>query len=111
MKFDQSGVLAANKIFHESNHTTKTRASGQLVMNQVIFQTHFTFFKADKISSILNPTKNIKTIIHDAHKKDSLIFHHIIIEDHIKKSNVIHQIIKSNFCKESKNKFFITFNC
>jgi hypothetical protein len=75
----------------------RTNASGQLVINQVIFHTHFTFFKADKINSILNQTKNIKTIIHEAHIKDSLIFHHIRKAEHKKNNNVIHQIIKSNF--------------
>ncbi|MBT3729325.1 hypothetical protein HOF65_01325 [bacterium] len=78
-------------------------------MNHVIFQTHFTFFNADNINSILNQTKNINTIIPEAHKKDSSIFHHIIIADQMKKSKVIHHIMKSSFCKESKNNFFIEF--
>jgi hypothetical protein len=110
IKFDHNGVLAANSTFQAINHTIRTKASGQLVINHVIFPTHLTFLSADNINSILNHTKNIKTIIHEAHINDSFIFHHNIIADHKKKIKVIHQITKSNFCKESNKSFFIYFN-
>lgn len=105
--FDQRGVLAANNMFHEINHTIKTNASGPFVINHVIFQTHFTFFKAESINSILNHTINIKTIIHEAHINDSLISPFIIMAEEMKNNRVIHHTIKSNFCNESKSSFFI----
>lgn len=107
MKFDQRGVLAANKISQLINQTTKTRASGQLVINQVIFHNHLTFFNADKINSILNQTRNINTIIHDAQENDSFTSPHIINADPKKNIKVIPQITKSIFCNESNNSFFI----
>jgi len=105
--FDQRGVLAANKTFHPISHTINTNASGQLVINHVILPTHFTFFNADNISSILNHIRTIKTMIHDAQRNDSLIFHHNNIADHTKNNNVNHHTIKSNFCSDSNNSFFI----
>lgn len=109
IKFDQRGVEAANNIFHQISQTIKTKASGQFVINHVIFPTHLTCFNADKINSILNQTKNIRTIIQLAHINDSLIFHHKISEDHKKKQIVIHQITKSNFWIDSIKIFFIIY--
>lgn len=94
-------------MFHVINHIIRTNASGQLVINHVIFHTHLTFFNEESINSILNHTKNIRTIIQLAQINDSFIFHHIISADPIKNNNVIPQITKSNFCKESINNFFI----
>lgn len=105
--FDHKGVLAANNIFQLIRPTIKTKASGQFVINQVIFHIPFTFFNAESINSILNQTKNINTIIHDAHKNDSFTSHHIINQDQMKKSNVIAQITKSNLCNDSNKSFFI----
>jgi hypothetical protein len=107
IRLDPRGVLAANNIFQVISHTIKTKASGQFVINQVIFHTHLTFFKADKINSMLNQTKNINTIIADAHINDSFIFHPKNIAELKKNNIVIPHIIKSNFCKESKSNFFI----
>ncbi len=104
---EPNGVLAANKTFHAINQTIRTKASGQLVINHVIFHTHFTFCNADNISSILNHTKNINTIIHEAHKNDSFILPHKKIADPRKKTSVIPHIVKSNFWSESKSNFFI----
>lgn len=107
--FDQSGVLAANKTSHFISHTIKTKASGQLVINQVIAHTHLIFLSADNINSILNQIKNIKTIIHDAHKKELIIFHQVKIDDITKKKIVIIQIVISSFCIESFKSSFIFF--
>lgn len=107
IKFDQSGVLAANNTSALSNQIIKTKASGQFVIKPVIFHNHFTHFKADRINSILNQTKNISTIIPLAQINDSFICHHIIKADHKKNKRVIHQIVKSNFWIDSKISFFI----
>lgn len=74
-RFEPSGVDAANIIFQEISQTIKTKASGQFVIKPVTSQSHFIFFKESKISSIENQTKNVKNIIHKAHRKLSEIFH------------------------------------
>jgi predicted metallo-beta-lactamase superfamily hydrolase len=110
IKFDQRGVLAANNTSQTISPTIKTKASGQLVINQVIFHNHFTFFNAQSISSILNQIKNIKTIIALAHKKEFIISHHIIKDDEIKNINTIIQIVKSSLVIESfKIDFIINY--
>lgn len=107
IKFDQSGVLAANNTSQTKSQTIKTKASGQLVMKPVIFHNHFTFLSAQSISSILNQIKNIKTIIALAHKNEFTIFHHIISEENIKNISTIIQIEKSSFVIESFKIVFI----
>jgi hypothetical protein len=94
--FDQSGVLAANSTFQPISHTISTRASGQFVMNPVIAQIPFTFCSAARISSILRPTKNIKTIIQIAHLIELQIIQPKNNAESKKKSIVtIHMIISS----------------
>jgi len=95
--FDQRGVLAANNTFPPINPTINTKASGQFVINPVIAQSHLTFCKAARISSILKPTKNISTIIHIAHIIELHITQPRKSADSKKKAIVIIHIIISSF--------------
>lgn len=110
IRFEPSGVLAAKSIFQVISQTIKTKASGQLVIKPVIFQTHFTFFKAERINSILNHTKNIKTIIEQAHINDVNISQPRNIAEIVKNNKVINQMIKSSPWIELNKSFFIYKN-
>ena len=105
--FEPSGVLAANNTFHPIKPTISTRASGQLVINHVIAQSHFTFCKAERISSMLSPTKNIRIIIQIAPSIELQIAQPKNKADNKKNTIVISHIIISNFCTEDFKISFI----